>query len=36
MVEDLKRSVEGKDGISVIRGSPLCRDWNGIHYKTGL
>jgi uncharacterized RmlC-like cupin family protein len=36
MVEDLKRNVEGNDGISVIRGSALCRDWNGIHYKTGL
>jgi len=36
MVEDLKRHVEGADGISVIRGSALCRDWNGIHYKTGL
>ena len=36
MDEDLKRNVEGDDGISVIRGSALCRDWNGIHYKTGL
>jgi uncharacterized RmlC-like cupin family protein len=36
MAEDLKRNVEGNDGISVIRGSPVCRDWNGIHYKTGL
>jgi uncharacterized RmlC-like cupin family protein len=36
MDQDLKRNVEGDDGISVIRGSALCRDWNGIHYKTGL
>jgi len=28
--------VEGHDGILVIRGSGNCRDWNGIHYKTGL
>ena len=28
--------VEGHDGILVIRKSPNCRDWNGIHYKTGL
>jgi uncharacterized RmlC-like cupin family protein len=36
MDQNLKRNVEGDDGISVIRGSALCRDWNGIHYKTGL
>ena len=36
MDQNLKRNVEGDDGISVIRGSSLCRDWNGIHYKTGL
>ena len=28
--------VEGGDGISVVRGSGECRDWNGIHYKVGL
>jgi uncharacterized RmlC-like cupin family protein len=28
--------VEGGDGISVVRGSRNCRDWNGIHYKAGL
>jgi uncharacterized RmlC-like cupin family protein len=28
--------VEGADGISVIRGSGVCRDWNGIRYKTGM
>ena len=33
---DLRSSVEGGDGISVVRGSGNCRDWNGIHYKIGL
>lgn len=33
---DLKQSVEYGDGITVIRGSGLCRDWNGIHYKLGM
>jgi len=28
--------AEGHDGIMVVRGSANCRDWNGIHYKTGL
>ncbi len=28
--------VEGGDGISVIRGSGECRDWNGIRYKAGM
>ena len=29
--------VEGAGtGISVIRGSGECRDWNGIHYKVGM
>jgi len=28
--------VEGHAGISVIRGSGLCRDWNGIRYKAGM
>ena len=28
--------AEGHDGIIVVRGSDNCRDWNGIHYKTGL
>lgn len=36
MTDDLKRFVEGKDGISVIRRSVTCRDWNGIQYKVGL
>ena len=34
--QDLKRAVEGGDGIFVIRGSGNCRDWNGIHYKVGM
>ena len=29
-------AAEGNDGIVVVRGSENCRDWNGIHYKTGL
>jgi len=29
-------AAEGHDGIIVVRGSDNCRDWNGIHYKTGL
>lgn len=28
--------VEGDEGIRVIRGSGVCRDWNGIHYKVGM
>lgn len=34
--QDLKRNVEGGDGISVLRGSDTHRAWNGIRYKTGL
>ena len=33
---DLTAHVEGRDGISVIRGHGNCRDWNGIHYKIGM
>jgi len=33
---DLKRLVEPGGGITVIRGSGNCRDWNGIHYKVGM
>ena len=36
MIDDLKRFVEGNDGISVIRKSATCRGWNGIQYKVGL
>ena len=34
--EDLKQAVEGGGGIFVVRGSATHRQWNGIHYKTGL
>ena len=33
---DLRASVEGGDGIFVLRGSETCRRWNGIQYKKGL
>lgn len=36
MLDDLKKTVEGDEGILVIRGSGNCRDWNGIHYKVGM
>ena len=35
-IVDLKQAVEGHDGISVIRGSGVCRGWNNIQYKAGL
>src|SRR5262249_5088909 len=34
--EDLKKYVEGGQGIFVIGGSDNCRSWNGIQYKPGL
>ncbi len=34
--EDLQQYVDGKDGISVIRGSTNCRAWNNIQYKPGM
>jgi uncharacterized RmlC-like cupin family protein len=33
---DLRRRVEGGDGISVIRGGDNCRAWNNIQYRVGL
>ena len=33
---DLKACVEGRDGISVIRGGDNCRGWNGIRYRVGM
>jgi len=33
---NLTQNVEKGDGINVNRGSGNCRDWNGIHYKTGM
>jgi uncharacterized RmlC-like cupin family protein len=34
--QDLRKYVEGGDGIWVIRGSESCREWNGIRYRPGL
>lgn len=34
--EDLKRFVEGGDGIWVIRDPETCREWNNIRYKPGF
>ena len=34
--DELRKPVEGGDGIFVIRGGGNCRQWNGINYKTGL
>lgn len=33
---ELKRLVEGGDGISLLRASGTFRGWNGIRYKAGL
>src|SRR5271155_2551148 len=33
---ELSRSVEGGDGIFVIRGGGNCRSWNNIQYKVGM
>jgi uncharacterized RmlC-like cupin family protein len=33
---DLSRTVEGGDGIFVIRGGANCRRWNNIQYKVGM
>jgi uncharacterized RmlC-like cupin family protein len=34
--DELRRPVEGGDGISVIRGGGSWRGWNGIRYRTGM
>ena len=34
--DELQRPVEQHDGIAVIRGGGGKRQWNGIHYKTGM
>jgi uncharacterized RmlC-like cupin family protein len=34
--DDLRRNVDGGDGILTVRGSGLHRTWNNIQYKTGL
>ena len=36
MNEDTAPRVEKLSGLTVIRGSGNCRDWNGIHYKLGM
>lgn len=36
MGEQGQGTVEGLDGIFVIRNHGNCRDWNGIHYKAGM
>ncbi len=39
MSEQLREGIppaEGGDGIKVVRGSGLCRDWNGIRYRAGM
>ncbi len=33
---EMKPRIERGDGITVIRASGNCRDWNGIHYKAGM
>ena len=33
---DEQAKVEGHDGLMWIRGSGVCRDWNGIRYKLGM
>lgn len=35
MSED-RAAAEALGGLTVIRGSGICRDWNGIRYKTGM
>ena len=34
-MSDIPR-VEGQGGLMWIRGSGVCRDWNGIRYKLGM
>jgi uncharacterized RmlC-like cupin family protein len=36
MHDDRTPPVEGRDGLMWIRGSGVCRDWNGIRYKLGM
>ena len=36
MAIDEAPKVEGHDGLMWIRGSGVCRDWNGIRYKLGM
>jgi uncharacterized RmlC-like cupin family protein len=34
--QDLKLAVEGRDGISVVRGGGNVRGWNNIRYRVGM
>ncbi len=34
--EDVQAPVEDFGGIAIIRGGGKKREWNGIHYKTGM
>src|SRR6266550_2167877 len=36
MKDEQPPSVEGHNGLMWIRGSGICRDWNGIRYKLGM
>ncbi|HEX5727354.1 MAG TPA: cupin domain-containing protein [Longimicrobiaceae bacterium] len=36
MAQEPTTPAEGHDGIFVVRAGTACRDWNGIHYQTGL
>jgi uncharacterized RmlC-like cupin family protein len=35
-MENHSPKVEGSGGLLWIRGSGICRDWNGIRYKLGM
>ena len=35
-MDEAPPKVEGRDGLMWIRGSGVCRDWNGIRYKLGM
>jgi uncharacterized RmlC-like cupin family protein len=35
-MNDEPPKVEGRDGLMWIRGSGVCRAWNGIRYKLGM
>lgn len=34
--DSLDAGVEGRDGITVIRGGGICRSWNNILYRAGM
>lgn len=36
MTDDLSSYVQKLDGITVIRGSSMIREWNGIRYQVGM